>query len=107
MSPNPDSAYPTGEHSSIRSNPASASSFIVPAKSFAISVRTGHVWQPMGIPSGLARSDSPRVERIVRMAVWVAVHRKKSRLDRTIVVLLLDAGCLGLHLDRSAGRLTA
>ena len=54
--PKPESAYPTGEQSSIRWIPASARILIVPGKSFAIIVRTGQVWHPIGIPKGLARS---------------------------------------------------
>src|SRR5215469_4205839 len=31
---------------------------MVPGKSFSIICRTGHVWQPIGRPSGLARNSS-------------------------------------------------
>src|SRR3954463_4578046 len=59
--PKPLSENPTGEHSSILLNPAAANCFRVPGKSFAIMSRTGQVWQPIGMPNGLARSFSAPV----------------------------------------------
>src|ERR1700728_2991052 len=61
---NPESAYPTGEHSSTVWNPVAASFFSVPGKSLAIIARTGHVWHPMGRPRGSACSMRPPVDRI-------------------------------------------
>src|SRR6476469_11038290 len=57
--PNPESAYPTGEHNSTVWNPAAESCLSVPGKSFAIISRTGQVWHPRGKPRGLARSMRP------------------------------------------------
>ena len=51
-----------GEQSSMDWNPASASIFIVPGKSWSMSLPSGKVWQPIGQPYGLA-VKRPRARR--------------------------------------------
>src|SRR5215470_4325646 len=87
----PESAYPTGEHNSMVWNPASASFLIVPGKSLAIISRTGHVWHPIGIPSGLACSSKPPAEIKPAAAAWVAALLTNSLLDISDIGNLLMA----------------
>src|SRR5579863_4769254 len=62
-------------------NPARASCLMVPGKSLAIMARTGHVWQPMGSPSGLAASSSAPAESTPATAAPVAEDLKNSLLE--------------------------
>src|SRR5580658_6713834 len=56
--------------------PAAASCLIVPGKSLAMPSLTGHVWQPIGRPSGLAwSSNALEARRLVAAAVLAAVFR--------------------------------
>src|ERR1039457_4706520 len=59
----------------------SARSLIVPTKSFAIWFLTGYVWQPMGIPSGLARSPRTTADRHPAAATFVAVLVRNCLLE--------------------------
>jgi len=53
----------------------------VPGKSSAIIFRTGQVWHPMGIPSGLARRLNTPAEANPAAAVHVAALFRNSLLD--------------------------
>src|SRR5712664_1960744 len=70
-------------------NPASASCLIVPGKSLAIISLTGHVWHPIGMPSGLARSSSAHAERKPAAATFVAAFFKNSLLETADIDALL------------------
>jgi hypothetical protein len=61
---------------------------MVPGKSFAISVRTGHVWHPIGMPSGAACSRAACDAMKPMTAVSAAVFLKNSRLDIGAIDLL-------------------
>ena len=64
----------------MASKPASASSLMVPGKSFAMSVLTGHVWQPIGIPSGAARRPVTRAASNAATAASAVAFARNSRL---------------------------
>jgi hypothetical protein len=51
---------------------------MVPGKSFAIMLLTGQVWQPMGRPSGFARSLWP--DKKMPVAAAALAFPMKSRL---------------------------
>jgi hypothetical protein len=54
---------------------------MVPGKSLAIIALTGHVWHPMGNPSGLALSIPALAERNPATAALAAAFFKKSRRE--------------------------
>jgi hypothetical protein len=55
---------------------------MVPGKSLAIISLTGQVWQPMGMPSGLARRrNAPTVARTPAVAACAAPFLRNARLE--------------------------
>src|SRR5215470_5878284 len=80
-------------------NPPAASVLSVPGKSLPIISRTGHVWHPIGRPSGLARSSTAPAESRPATAACFAVVFKKPLL--VIVDICSSKEAYKIHQFRS------
>src|SRR5438132_4990964 len=64
---------------------------MVPGKSLAIICRTGQVWHPMGMPSGLALRSKAAAERNPAAAALVAAFLRNSLLEISSIDVSFDA----------------
>ena len=60
---------------------------MVPGKSWPICVRTGYVWHPIGIPSGVAPNTRAPAEINPVTAVLAAALLKKSLLELALIMV--------------------